>query len=192
VQREVGHLHLRGQLGGHRVELLGRRLEHRLPRAEHDVLQRLAHLRQARLLGTRQRSVHRLEHHRDRLRELLLAALQHRLELGQRLLERGQLQRLVDVDHPAAGGERGVGGGHHPTQRMAHDHRVLHADRVGGLDHVARVGLRVVAIDVDAVAVAAQVDGQHLVGAGETIDERLPGKVALGDAVDQHQRGGRT
>jgi hypothetical protein len=84
----------------------------------------------------------------------------------------------------------GEGGGDEAAQRVS-DHQRLDQARGGrGLGDVGGERDRIVGRARRRLAMAAQVDGEHVVGRGERRHQRIPGPARLGDAVDEDQ--GRT
>ena len=78
---------------------------------------------------------------------------------------------------------------HPAAERVAHDRRLVDAERDQQVAHAAGVGAeRVVAAGLRGLAVPEQVGRDHRVVLRQRWDHVLPGPRAAGDAVDQHER----
>ena len=90
---------------------------------------------------TQQRPTHRIEHRLHDEPELI-GITQRRLGSDELLLERRQLERLVDVDHARHGNHRAGRRHHRPSQGVTHEvdaARRAVIDKARGTDHGSHV-----------------------------------------------------
>ena len=94
------------------------------------------------------------------------------------VLERGELEGLVDVDDPARGMTEAAVGTHDDTTHGVADHeRRVEVERVDDGAQVAGHGDRVVRGQPLGLAVTAHVDAHHPPTRGQRVGDRIPRRV---------------